>query len=183
MSNIIFKPANLTDLNPFFLYLDRHLRENGQGQTAKFQPLELLDSKMNDAISSKFSDGLTIAIGKANWRRLILAFDGEKIVGHIDVRGHLDKYSSHRALLGMGVDSQYRGRGIGSQLIVSLIEWVEQNTAIEFIDLSVLDSNTAAYQLYKKHGFIQVGKLDDRFRLDGHSYSDRMMSLFLERQN
>lgn len=132
--------------------------------------------RLDEAMIARFSNGINTEVGEQGWRKLLLAFDGNDVVGHIDIRPHAEAHTEHRALLGMGVDRLYRKQGLGSRLISSIIAWTSENTPIELIDLWVLSSNVAAKQLYIKNGFIQCGEINDMYRIDGLSYSYTVMS-------
>ncbi len=169
--------AQESDLELFFQYLDIQLQNNGTNGMPVFQPLAREDSKISEAIKNKFSTGVSKTVGEEGWRTLMLAFIDQKIVGHIDIRPYPDKYSQHRALLGMGVDAGHRRNGIGEQLIKSMLEWIQVNTTIEHLDLGVMSENLPAVRLYEKLGFSHLGEIGDRFRFDGKSISETLMSL------
>lgn len=183
--------AQQTDLELFFQYLDIQLQGNGAGDGVVFQPVAREESRVNETIRHKFSTGMTKTIGEDGWRILMLAILGKEtgnknndeenvsaeIVGHIDIRPYPNKYSNHRALLGMGVGSQYRRRGIGERLLKSMLEWMRKNTAIEYLDLWVMSDNIPAIALYQKSGFIVCGDIKDMYRFDGKSIPESMMSL------
>ena len=174
--------AQQTDLESFFHYLDIQLQGNGADGALVFQPVPGEESKISETIKSKFSTGMAKAIGDDGWRFLMLALiDNEiaepEMVGHIDIRPYPNKYSNHRALLGMGVAAQHRGKGIGEQLLRSILDWMRDNTAIEYLDLWVMSDNIPAIALYEKLGFIACGDISDMYRFDGKSISETMMSL------
>ena len=166
-------------LDGFFRYLDRHLRENGSGSAHVFQPMSFEESKLTSALEYSFSSAIRLQLNEPGWRRLFVAVEGDVVLGHIDVRAHPEKHTSHRALLGMGVDSSVRGKGLGSQLIAVLTDWVSSNTDIEYIDLWVLSGNLPAITLYAKCDFVRCGEIEDKFRIDGRSHSYTLMSLHL----
>ncbi len=175
--------AQQTDLEPFFQYLDIHLQGNGAGNDVVFQPVPREESRVTETIRNKFSVGVTKTIGEDGWRVLILAtLDYEdliarEIIGHIDIRPYPNKYSHHRALLGMGVASQHRRKGIGERLLKSMLEWMRNNTVIEYLDLWVMSDNIPAIKLYKKLGFVTCANINDMYRFDEKSISESMMSL------
>jgi ribosomal protein S18 acetylase RimI-like enzyme len=57
--------------------------------------------------------------------------------------------------LGMAIRSEYRGRGIGAELLKTLLEQAKVK-GINTISLSV-DSNNSAMKLYKRFGFKEAG--------------------------
>src|SRR5690606_7725253 len=57
----------------------------------------------------RFAVGLDIAVGEKGWRRAWVAFDRSgALAGHVDVRGHPEPCTEHRALLGLGVARDFR---------------------------------------------------------------------------
>jgi ribosomal protein S18 acetylase RimI-like enzyme len=58
--------------------------------------------------------------------------------------------------LGMAVRSEYRGRGIGTELLKTLLEQAKMK-GIYKLSLSV-DPNNPAMNLYKRFGFKEIGK-------------------------
>lgn len=165
------------NLEQFFQYLDRHLRENGADDFPVFQPISLDDSKVTPEIEARFREGVRKNMEGKSWRRLFVAVNAGDIIGHIDIRPYPDNHTAHRALLGMGVDSSCRGQGVGRQLVSHLVEWVRSTPFIEYIDLWVLSENYPAKSLYRKCGFTQCGDIGDMFRFDGRSLGYTMMSL------
>ncbi len=57
----------------------------------------------------------------------------------------------------IAVREEYRGRGIGELLLISVIEFALEHEA-QVITLEVRESNLAAQALYKKYGFVEVGR-------------------------
>ena len=77
----------------------------------------------------------------------------EKILGYAGLQIVLDEcYVTHIA-----VTEKMRGLGIGSRLISALKSRAKQK-GLRFISLEVRESNFAAISLYKKQGFVLVGK-------------------------
>ncbi|HTF95676.1 MAG TPA: GNAT family N-acetyltransferase [Cellvibrio sp.] len=171
--------AEKSNLELFFQYLDIHLHDNGSNETPVFQPLSRKDSIVSDEVKNKFLTGVNKTVGEDGWRTLMLAFIDQTIIGHIDIRSHPNKSSSHRALLGMGVDAMHRGKGVGEQLLKFLLEWMRVNTVFEYLDLQVMSGNVAAISLYKKMGFTTCGEIRDLYRIDGKSVSETLMLLRL----
>jgi RimJ/RimL family protein N-acetyltransferase len=60
------------------------------------------------------------------------------------------------ASFGMMVAADWRGRGIGTALLLACIDWARAAGAHK-ITLEVWPHNDAALALYRKHGFVQEG--------------------------
>ena len=172
MNSIQISPLQIEEISPFLTYLDDHLSDNGLGETPLFQPLSRAESKVPDTLRRSFHFGLEMPIEEMGWRRVWVAKGGNgSIVGHIDLRGRLERHAPHRALLGMGVDRDHRRMGVGRLLMETAFKWAKEETQLEYIDLQVLSQNQAAIRLYEKNGFQKIGEVVDMFRIDGHSYN------------
>ncbi len=82
----------------------------------------------------------------------IVAKEDEKIIGyggmwHVINEGHITN---------VAVKKEYRGKGIGNQIINALIDIAKEKEMIG-ITLEVRTSNNVAQNLYKKNGFIIEG--------------------------
>lgn len=164
------------DFDDFITYLDDHLLENGSSDVGYFQPLSRSASSFPEERKSAFRAGLEIAVGKPGWRRAWVARGSVgQVLGHIDLRGHVERYTSHRCLLGMGVHRTFRRQGLGAGLIEYAGLWAA-SSGLEWIDLQVLSNNQAALALYKQTGFLQVGEVPYMFKIDGQAFSYTTMT-------
>lgn len=76
-----------------------------------------------------------------------------RVVGYAAMdRGGLE---AHIATL--GVLPNFRRQGIGRALLRYLLQWARQH-GVETVSLEVRQSNVAAQQLYRQHGFVPVGQ-------------------------
>jgi len=181
MRQIQIVPLQAEGVLLFLAYLNDHLSDNGREQTPLFQPLSPSDSKVSDAMQLSFATGLTLEIDEVGWRRVWVARNElGNIVGHIDLRAHRERHTSHRALLGMGVDRNHRRQGIGRLLMETAFEWANREAKLGFIDLQVLSQNQPAIKLYEKIGFRVIGEIEDMFRIEGNSYSYTLMCKVLQ---
>ena len=96
-----------------------------------------------------------------------VALDGDRVVGWCDVRRQPFEGFAHGGVLGMGLLSEFRGRGLGQRLLEEAIRAASE-IGITRIELEALASNDAALRLYRRCGFREEGVkrrariLDDR---------------------
>jgi YD repeat-containing protein len=171
------RTARQEDFPAFFAYLNDHLADNGIGPTALFMPMPRKASSYPPERQGSFRNGVVTAVTEAGWRRLWLAWSPDgRIAGHIDLRARGEAAAAHRALLGMGVQRDFRRMGLGMQLIEHAVAWARNDTALDWIDLEVLSINAPARGLYRAAGFVQTGEIEDLFRIDGESLGYTLMS-------
>jgi RimJ/RimL family protein N-acetyltransferase len=108
-----------------------------------------------------------------------IAVDGGEVVGWIDIERTDREGFTHSGHLGMGVLKAYRGRGIGTALLVRCLEEA-RDQGLERVELDVYASNPIAIRLYEKYGFQVEGRKRKARKLDGEYDDIVMMALFLE---
>jgi ribosomal protein S18 acetylase RimI-like enzyme len=174
---MIIVEAQISDLTPFFDYLENQLAENGVDKSPLFMPVARDKKSVSPQTKKKFEDGFSKNLDDLRFRKLWLAKDSlGKIIGHIDLRHHNDEHCLHRVLLGMGVGSNHRKKGIGEQLIREIIHFCYDNSNIDWLDLNVLSMNVPAKKLYLKCAFEIVGEISDYYRIEGDSVSEITMT-------
>jgi ribosomal protein S18 acetylase RimI-like enzyme len=96
-----------------------------------------------------------------------LCYDGadliqlrKPIIAYVKIHYNVDFDPPHETQAGeiyidcIGVDVNYRGQGVGNDLVKHVLS-VNQNKTV---GLLVDERNIAAYKLYRSHGFIKVGE-------------------------
>ncbi|MGF1753655.1 GNAT family N-acetyltransferase [Vibrio makurazakiensis] len=166
------------DLEPFFEYIGAQLLENADDDSPLFQPISKENCLVSEQLKAKFRNGFEYSLGEHGWRKLwIIKDSNERVVGHIDLRHYSEEYKSHRVLLGMGVDSRLRKQGFGVKLIECVVQFCNQSSSIDWLDLNVLSNNLPAKSLYLKCGFEAVGEILDCYRIEGNAVSETTMTL------
>lgn len=110
---------------------------------------------------------------------MILALDGDKIVGIGTINSSPKIKSRHCGELGIVVQQDYQGKGIGSQIIKQLIEWAKANKTTTRIQLDTRCDNELAVKLYKSFGFKEEGRLINTTLLNGTYYDLYVMGMMI----
>jgi RimJ/RimL family protein N-acetyltransferase len=92
----------------------------------------------------------------------LLAVEGRRVIGHLNVSREESPVTRHVASLGMSVAADRRGQGVGTALLEGCIRWAK-TMGVEKLALSVYPDNERAMALYRKFDFQEEG------RLSGHS--------------
>lgn len=175
--DVAIQPIASSAFAVFFEYLNDHLSDNGKSGSVYFQPLPYAESVFSADRAKAFRDALDIPMGEPGWRRLWGAFTpNQKLVGHIDLRAHPERFAAHRCLLGMGVDRDSRKFGLGQRLIEHAEKWALDIGTVEWVDLQVLSINEPAIRLYQRSGFAKTGEVPEMFRIDGQPFSYTSMT-------
>jgi RimJ/RimL family protein N-acetyltransferase len=117
-----------------------------------------------------------VADNIANGNPQFVAVDDGKVIGWCDIRRDAVPVYHHSGHLGMGVAKDFRGRGIGQQLIEATLQQAKAN-GFERIELSVYAKNTRARALYEKVGFKIEGTRIRGKKADGEYDDVHMMAL------
>lgn len=85
------------------------------------------------------------------------------------------------ASLGMMVDPEWRGQGVGGALVEAAVDWCRRRGAHK-VALQVWPHNHSARRLYLRHGFSEEGILRRHYRRrDGELWDAVVMGLVLDR--
>ena len=109
---------------------------------------------------------------------MLVALDGEKIVGNGIIECDRVKRYSHRATLSITVLRGYWGRGIGTRLMEMMIKCSREHN-IDVVSLEVRSDNLRAVSLYEKYGFETIGLYKKFFKINGEYYDADLMQLVL----
>lgn len=110
---------------------------------------------------------------------MLLAMDGEEIVGIATIHSSAKIKARHDGELGIVVAKKYQGQGIGTELIRQLIEWAKGNGVTTRISLDTRADNVKAVELYMKFGFVVEGCRRNSTLLDGKYYDLYVMGMML----
>lgn len=166
----------VSELKAAGLHIERHAYESGRGTDIVFAPFHELD---REAYEESRYESWRRPIDVPGWERCFGAFDGERMIGHLDLTGGSLYAALHRARLGIGVERGYRGAGVGSALIDAALAWARREQELVWIDLTVFEHNQRAVRLYERYGFQHMGRMQDAYRMGEQSIDDLHMTLQL----
>ena len=106
----------------------------------------------------------------------VVAEGGGRIVGMI----HVEVSRFGYGVLGMLVDAEWRGLGVGSALVRASIDLARER-GLHKLCLDVWPTNAAAIALYRKFGFVEEGLLVKQYRrASGELWDALAMGLVLD---
>lgn len=122
-----------------------------------------------------------------NWRKklgetdvMLFAELNGKLVGMVAAFREKDQKIRHiTRITSVYVNKNYRGKGIGRLLLDKVLEEIKKNLEVKKIKIEVSESQVAAYQLYKKLGFREIGRTQKEIIVDGKYYDEILMEMLL----
>lgn len=97
---------------------------------------------------------------------MISAFHGNQIVGNLGCFGKSGEFLKHSASIGMGINKEFCGAGLGTEMLEYAVESARRN-GLHRLELTVRAFNLAGIKLYEKCKFEQVGRLKEVAYIDG----------------
>ena len=92
----------------------------------------------------------------ADANSLVAEIDG-RVVGQLGLHLQATPRRRHVASFGMAVHDDFQGRGVGSALMVAMIDLADNWLNLRRIELAVYADNAPAIHLYEKFGFTIEG--------------------------
>ncbi|KQL41824.1 GNAT family acetyltransferase [Bacillus sp. FJAT-25509] len=142
---------------------------------------ENLDREAGEAfIDPKGFEQLIISDTETIKNLFLVAEVQDKIIGFSRCEGNQLKRLSHKVEFGVCVLKEFWGHRIGKNLLKQSISWADTNN-LHKINLSVLETNAKAINLYEKLGFEVEGVLkNDKVLSDGKFYNTILMGKIKE---
>jgi diamine N-acetyltransferase len=103
----------------------------------------------------------------------------QKPAGFIQIKG-LDSINL-RAEMGIGLNEDFQGKGLGSQAIELLGRYLQQNWNLQKLLLQVRSDNEKAIAAYRKVGFRVCGSYSKHLYIEGAWHDVALMELFLRK--
>ncbi|MGG0277769.1 GNAT family N-acetyltransferase [Bacillus rhizoplanae] len=110
-----------------------------------------------------------------------VAEDSGRIVGFLTFNRNTMKRLNHTGSFGMGIFDDYRNQGVGTKMLLQLVDWAKTQDGIEKICLGVLSTNKRAIKVYEKIGFKEEGREKKHIKFENGQYADNIiMALHLK---
>ncbi|WP_162920191.1 GNAT family N-acetyltransferase [Paenisporosarcina cavernae] len=111
------------------------------------------------------------------------AFQDGELIGNIIVSFQTMPKLQHKAsIFGVYVTPSARGKGIAEAIMQTLISYIEQNSEVEVLDLTVVSTNVPAIRLYEKIGFVKWGLEEKSMKNNDRFIDEWHMNLFIQRR-
>ena len=177
---MLIRPMTAADAEELAEHNARFFPGSGEGGV-HFMPF---DVRSGDLPKGPDFEALELPLTEPGWQRWFVAIDKDVgIVGDVQLRGSTIRSGLHRCVLGIGLEKDWRGQGLGEQLMLTLIDFARKAPTLDWIDLGVFSGNPRAQALYEKLGFVVVGRREDYFRIGADSVADILMTLSVSSQS
>jgi ribosomal protein S18 acetylase RimI-like enzyme len=108
----------------------------------------------------------------------VVAKDRGHVVGWCDIQSPWHDTLKHTGSVGMGLLPEYRGRGLGEQLLKACLERARAS-GVTRVELEVRSDNESGLRLYRRVGFKVEGLKERGMRVDGKYIETTVMALLL----
>jgi RimJ/RimL family protein N-acetyltransferase len=99
----------------------------------------------------------------------LLVADAGGIVGALSVEGGRFRKVRHVGEVGVSVQREWRGRGVGRRLMETAIDVARTSAELSRLSLRVFASNAPALRLYESMGFAVEGRRPGHLRVRGRA--------------
>lgn len=165
-----FREPKAADARPLMDFINAFVPEERSGL--------LIDRKADIRAEKRWLKERMKEIRTKQTVMLLVERDG-RVVGNCDVKRRIWK-ESHRAVFGIALSNEARGKGVGEALIRRTIALAKQRMhGLEVIDLAVIDYNKRAKALYTKLGFVKVARMPRAIREQREYFDEDWMVLRL----
>ena len=142
------------------------------------------DRRVTDNIHS--TSKVITTIGEREWVEKLMSRGGhtfaivskedDKLIGNC---GLMDTdYKDGTSTIGIFIgEEEYRGKGLGAEVISLLLDYGFNELRLHNIDLAVFDFNERAIACYKKLGFKEYGRRHECYFLDGKWHDEIWMEV------
>ncbi|MBY0121665.1 GNAT family N-acetyltransferase [Bacillus sp. S/N-304-OC-R1] len=110
---------------------------------------------------------------------ILLATIDDEIISIASITSSQKVRMKHVGTLGIVVSKQFIGQGLGTEMMVRLIQWAASNGITNKISLVTREDNIHAIELYEKLGFEKEGLIKKDNLINGVYYNTYIMGLFL----
>lgn len=111
----------------------------------------------------------------------LLAFEGTTLIGCSGCEASTRSRICHSGEIGIAVLKSHWGKGVGSLLLSSLVQWARTSeTGLRKLNLTVRSDNDRAILLYKRFGFVEEGRVKRLFLINGVFHDGITMGLLID---
>lgn len=121
---------------------------------------------------------ITGTLAAANTKMFVGTIDGE-IVLVCDVRAAGRPRIAHVGGIAISIKRDYWHLGIGNIAMQAMIDFARSTNFLRALSLEVREGNDRAIALYKRYGFVEVGRHKARINVRGTYYDEILMDLDL----
>ncbi len=162
-TTVTLRPLQSNDLDKLLLFINTLVKEKREDRKSQ------LFTGFEEKVSKKMeADYLyqTLASIKYGETISVAAEIEDKIIGNGEVTRGKYLETEHYGHLGLTILPQFRGRGIGREMVDTLVK-ESQTRGLKTIYVEFLSTNTAALHTYEKAGFEKAGILPGKVSRNG----------------
>jgi RimJ/RimL family protein N-acetyltransferase len=106
---------------------------------------------------------------------LVAEVDG-KVVASSELSRRLSGYDKHLGSIGIAIKNGFRDLGIGTEMMKTLIEQ-GKSWGLKVLTLTAFANNARALHVYRKIGFVETGRIPNKFLKEGQYIDEVVMTM------
>lgn len=106
---------------------------------------------------------------------LVAEVDG-KVVASSELSRRLSGYDKHLGGIGIAIKNGFRDLGIGTEMMKTLIEQ-GKSWSLKALTLTAFANNARALHVYRKIGFVETGRIPNKFFKEGQYIDEVVMTM------
>jgi RimJ/RimL family protein N-acetyltransferase len=166
---VVFRWPKIGDTKELLKYRNRLMSEDPPTQPNSFTRITLEKEK-------KYVKNIMKTIKEGKAVHPVIEVDGKVAsIIHAKKTDPRSRIMNHVVELGLGLEKEFRGLGIGHLIMDVLEELSVKLLAAEILMLWCFETNKKALNLYRKHGFRVTGKVPKGIKHKGKYYNDILM--------
>lgn len=170
IESVLIREPTKADVDRFHIFFNRLVEEDAP--IAKNEP-----NTLGDTI--KYLDDLLKMVHSGDAVTRVAVYHG-RIVANCESR-RLPFRQKHVTSLGLAVDHDFRGIGIGERIAREVFNQAKRMRGVKLFELSVFPINKPAISLYKKLGFKEVARVPGNFTYKGKPIDQIIMHCRLKK--
>ncbi|MGE6369521.1 N-acetyltransferase family protein [Planococcus kocurii] len=116
---------------------------------------------------------------QSGYSTIIIAILNGQHVGYLMIVGNDAKRAAHRAFIDLGLQKDAQGKGIAKSLLKKAEEWSKEK-GISRLEVTVVEENESARNLYEKAGFKSEGIRQKSMIINNKPHNEIYLAKFLD---
>jgi RimJ/RimL family protein N-acetyltransferase len=169
---VVLREAASGDLDKLLAYINGLVNEKKRHESS--QLFTGFESRLTRRQEAEWLNELSRRIKEGDKISVLAEVDGQ-VAGNGDITRESYSETAHHGHLGLTVREEYRGLGIGREMLRVLLAEARRK-GLRSVDVEFLSTNKATIHVYRKAGFKRVGAIPGKVYRNGRFLDSLIMA-------